>query len=237
MPRYLRVVVDGVALFPRQVIQPVPTALVADVALGHAPSAARFVACADGLSVADTRTGLLWEKKTGSPGTAVECRRVSDCPDLHDVNNRYRWSSTGGLPDGEAFTDFLEGLNDPLHGFWQEENPTTGCLAGHCNWRLPTIAELETLRTNSDAYEISYPSCWDEPCIDLGFANAGGIEGAGGATAAADHWSASMSSTDPGLAWLSPFHIAPAGEMPESPETAAKTGFHSLRAVRAGTCR
>ena len=31
----------------------------------------RFLACADGLTVADAATGLLWERKTGSGG--VEC--------------------------------------------------------------------------------------------------------------------------------------------------------------------
>lgn len=33
----------------------------------------RFTACPDGLTVADNETGLLWERKTGTPGPSVNC--------------------------------------------------------------------------------------------------------------------------------------------------------------------
>ena len=46
----------------------------------------RFEACADGLTVADPATGLLWEMKTTSSG-------------LHYVDNRYSWSARHNFSD------------------------------------------------------------------------------------------------------------------------------------------
>src|SRR5437773_42892 len=65
----------------------------------------RFVDNGDG-TVTDNETGLIWEKKTGTVGTAVNCATTT-CSDPHDLNNTYTWSSSGTAADGRAFTDFL----------------------------------------------------------------------------------------------------------------------------------
>jgi hypothetical protein len=73
-------------------------------------------------TVTDTKTGLLWEKK-------------SDDGSVHDQDNTYTWStgSPAYNPDGTAFTSFLATLN------------SAPCFAKHCDWRLPTMTELQSL--------------------------------------------------------------------------------------------
>jgi hypothetical protein len=80
----------------------------------------RFLACTDGLTVEDPETGLLWERKTTRVG-------------VHDVSNLYTWSSTGTAADGTAYTVFLADLN------------TSPGFAGHTDWRLPFISELQSI--------------------------------------------------------------------------------------------
>jgi len=85
---------------------------------GCPPPGARFVDNGNG-TITDTKTGLQWEKK-------------SDDGSIHDQDNTYSWSSTGTAADGTAFTEFLTTMNQTN-------------FAGHNDWRLPSVTELESL--------------------------------------------------------------------------------------------
>jgi hypothetical protein len=103
----------------------------------------RFVDNGDG-TVSDTHTGLMWEKKT-------------DDSSIHDKDNLYSWTSimfTGTAPDGTAFTTFLATLNNCTSS---DGVAFSGGFAGHCDWRLPTNAELQT---------ILLAPCGGYPCIN-----------------------------------------------------------------------
>ena len=114
----------------------------------------------NGTTVTDNLTGLQWEKKT-------------DDATIHDKDNRYSWSAGFTTPaDGTAFTTFLPALN------------SAGCFAGQCDWRLPTIYELQTILSEA------YP-CTTSPCIDPVF----------GPTVADYYWSATTGATSPFSAW------------------------------------
>jgi hypothetical protein len=112
-------------------------------------SGVRFVDNGDG-TVTDNQTGLQWEQKV--PG--------SGC--LHCADDVYAWTSggDGGVdPDGDAFTKFLGQLNACASA---DASASAGGFAGHCDWRLPTIAELLTI------YDETKGNCGGTsgPCID-----------------------------------------------------------------------
>ncbi len=110
---------------------------------GTACAGDRFTDNDDG-SVTDNLTRLTWEKKDDAGGT-------------HDKDNLYMWS-TGAPWDetGTAFTDFLATLN-------------SAAFAGSNGWRLPSIAELQTIVQD---YACSGPwgeagcVCASDPCVD-----------------------------------------------------------------------
>ncbi len=109
---------------------------------------ARFTS--SGATIVDHQTGLEWEKKTGSDAEA-------NAADPHDADNVYSWCAgfdgacdNPKLPfDGTAATDFLASLNGASAG---------GCYAGHCDWRLPTLEELQTI-------VLPDASCDAAPCV------------------------------------------------------------------------
>ena len=216
-------------LSPRVPLSSVPYALIAQQ-IEPDPSAPRFEDCGDG-TVADRQTGLQWEQKTGTPtgppyGPSVDCVGAVVCPDPHDLNNRYSWTDVG-LADanGRVFTDFLERLNgefDPL--------AATGCFAGRCDWRLPTISELQTILTGPDAAPGQPPTCNASTflCIDPDFA------AIGGPTFPARHWSSSDSpeDVDNQFAWTANFGEQFNGEL----EFRSKGASYQVRAVRTGSC-
>ena len=123
----------------------------------------RFVDNGDG-TVTDNLTALQWEKKTDDAG-------------LHDKDNFYTWTDNGDAngadSDGTAYTTFLAGLN------------AGGCFAGACDWRLPTVLELQTILTGP------FP-CATSPCVDPAF----------GPTSTDAYWAATTVSGSPDFAWL-----------------------------------
>ncbi len=161
---------------------------------------ARFVDNGDG-TVTDHQTGLMWEQKDDAGG-------------IHDKDDQYSWSIDGfsQAPDGSAFTSFLATLNgcESLDG-----SAVSGGFAGHCDWRLPTIAELRTI------FDLSAPGCGVgvSPCIDAIF----------GPTKASFYVSSTSVSTIPGDVWFAGFDYAYV-----SFEGKSATSYY-VRAVRGGS--
>src|SRR5438067_2269685 len=79
----------------------------------------------------------------------------------HDVKNIYKWSSSGTAPDGGAFTKFLNTLNGDATGVGNcvssDGSSQTGGFVNRCDWRLPTIAELQTILGNRQSQRLTNP--------------------------------------------------------------------------------
>lgn len=135
-----------------------------------AVAGARFEDNGDG-TVTDHLTGLQWEKKTSLDD-------VANAADPHDADNFYTLTATSGgtAPNGTAFTDFIDKLNGGA-------GPNT-CLANQCDWRMPTLEELETILVEP------FP-CGPRPCIDPTF----------GPTVQGGYWTATGLQSFPSQVW------------------------------------
>jgi len=175
---------------------------------------ARFVD--NGLTVTDNLTHLEWEKKDGAGGGA-------NLANPHDVDNTYSWTVSGSPypPDGTAFTSFLAKLNDGGGNSCPTGGPEGGCcpnstctdvdcFAGNCDWRLPTIVELQT---------ILLAPCETSHCIDPVF---------GPTAVAVSYWSATTFATNPFYAWFVGFNDGFVG-------FGLKVNGNYVRAVRSGS--
>jgi len=112
---------------------------------GTSCEAVRFIDNADG-TVIDNLSGLQWEKKDSFDS-------MPNLVDPHDADNLYTWSATGVAGDGTAFTDLLKRLND-------------NCFAGQCDWRLPSLAELQGIEEVPP--DLGLP-CAHTGCLDPKF--------------------------------------------------------------------
>ena len=182
---------------------------------GEACSNPRFIDNGNG-TVTDRRTCLVWEQKDDKFGSVSVCPGGATCPDAHDVNNLYYWTTDAASPysfDGGAAA-FLAQLNG-------------AAFAGHTDWRLPTSGGAPGIPTGSDPELESIllavcPVGTGSPCIDPVF----------GASAAFSYWSSSTEVTSPMDAWAVYFgtdfsagYAFPAAKL---------TDFNFVRAVRGG---
>jgi len=155
----------------------------------------RYVDNAD-QTVIDNLSGLVWEKKDDANG-------------IHDKDNFYSWSTGTNKENGTAFTTFLATLN--------------GGFAGASGWRMPTLAELQTIVLDFACSGAGFgPTCRcpSSPCVNpaLDAAN----------TQIGFYWSATGCAPDPSLAWFVGFS---AGGI-DGYDTKTSRGF--VRAVRGG---
>jgi len=153
----------------------------------------RFTDNRDG-TITDTKSGLQWEKKSNDSS-------------IHDQDNTYTWSTGSPFnPDGTAFTSFLTTLN------------SAPCFAGHCDWRLPSVTELQSL--------VDYGRF--APAIDAVF-NTGCKPGCTVLTCSCTvldyYWSVPTLADLPGFAWNVDFNYGYVNGF-------EKTLSYSVRAVR-----
>ena len=170
----------------------------------------RFVNNRNG-TISDLQTGLMWEVKDDSRG-------------LHDKDRTYTWSSTAPDPDGTLFAQFLAEINSHDTAVNVQSKASLG---GYTDWRIPTIAELQTLR---DASCRTGPPCVIDPifhtnctpgCMSVAFDPAHACS----CTGAIDYWSST--SFNPRQAWGVSFDNG-------SVITNKKTSVRYARAVRGG---
>lgn len=153
--------------------------------------ATRWVDHGDGTAT-DNETGLRWELKT-------------DDSTVHDKDDTYTWGSTSAPypPNGTAFTDFIARLNGSADGV---------CFTGKCDWRLPTIDELQGI------VDVSAPGCGSgAPCTTIP-----------GSTVPGGYWSSSTYASNPQGAWDVFFYDG-------SVYAAGKFNVLYVRAVRGGS--
>ena len=159
----------------------------------------RYVDNGDG-TVTDHQTGLQWEMKTDDDG-------------IHDKDNTYTWSGSGTKPDGQAFVDFLGELNNCVESGGFPPAALSGGFAGQCDWRLPSVVELQTI------VDTTVTDCGvGVACIDPIF----------GPTINYNYWTATSFGDNTSFAWFADFDV---GQV----EEAEKSGAFSVRAVRGGS--
>jgi hypothetical protein len=175
----------------------------------------QFVDNGDG-TVTDNLSTLQWERKDGTVGGGASGT------DQDNVNNTYQWSASGTAADGAAFTTFLPYVDGG--------EPSPSCLGGQCDWRLPTLAELQSIVndfTCTGAFGGLKCFCGLIPCVL--FENS---------TMQADYyWSATSHARDPSYAWVVYFGLNPSVYLTRQGGFVGvgyKTDGHYVRAVRGG---
>lgn len=142
--------------------------------------AERFADNADG-TISDRLTGRMWAKQSRDGG-------------IHDRDNSFTWGSTTPPypPTGTAYSEYLATLNGA---------DGSACFAGYCDWRLPTIDELQDLIVFTEPGARIDP-IFKEPCTP------GCDVLACSCTKANLYWSGTTKSDTPAFAWNVDFGTA-----------------------------
>jgi hypothetical protein len=149
-------------------------------------------------TITDNVTGLMWEKK-------------SDDGSIHDRDNTYSWGMTSPpyTMNGTMVTTFLADLN------------SGGGFAGHTDWRIPNLHELESLRNFATSNPAVYPA-FNDSCTGGCTVTTCSCTRSGG------HWSSTTFEASPGNAWFVDFNFG-------YTYLDFKTFGYYVRAVRAGS--
>ena len=129
----------------------------------HVGLGSRFTDNGDG-TVTDALTTLVWEKKDNLDSTV-------DYSDPHDADNTYTWSSgpSSSVEDGTVFTT---SFSPAVPGFLTNSMTSLNVagFAGASGWRLPTLAELQTIVLDFPCTKKSVScDCVVSPCIPSTF--------------------------------------------------------------------
>ena len=135
----------------------------------------------NGNSITDNLTGLQWVETNDADG-------VENFLNPQDADNMYSWSSSGSAADGTVFRDYVQALN-ACTSSGPPPTPVFEGFAAHCDWRLPTPAELQTILL------APFP-CGASPCIDPIF----------GPTAPSPYWTSNTFAGGSGNAWFIDFN-------------------------------
>jgi hypothetical protein len=146
-------------------------------------------------TITDLNTGLMWEQKDDAGG-------------LHDKDRGYPWNRM--MEDEETIWDWLDQIN-----------AGTG-FAGHRDWRIPNVKELQSLVSYGRVAPAIEP-VFHTNCIatcDVSMFTCG-------CTESDRYWSSSTSAGEPEKAWIVSFTDGAVG-------TLDKQAFSAVRAVRGG---
>jgi hypothetical protein len=136
--------------------------------------------------VTDYDSGLQWEQKNGT---------LCLIGDVHCVNDTYDWNEANAFVQAST------------------NGSTLTCFFGHCDWRLPTSVELQTILL------APFP-CGTSPCIDP-------IFGLTAAAANVGYWSSTTTALGLNDAWFVNFENGGVFD-------GAKASSKYVRAVRGG---
>jgi len=151
--------------------------------------------------ITDNNTGLMWEKKSDDDG-------------LHDKDSAYSWNpGPAWNPGPGSIWEWIAQVNaEGSRGF-----------AGHADWRIPNVRELQSIVN----YQISYPA----PMVSAAF-NGGCVPGCTvltcSCTVAPLYWSSTTYVYGSGLAWGVSFSGG-------SVNIGNKLNGNPVRAVRGGS--
>lgn len=231
---------------PPRTNTPTPTATLTNTPAG------RFADNGDG-TIADQQTGLIWEKKVGLGGGAKAALP-------HNADNAYSWAGHCSLatdhfcqPNAAAALACAQGVQGNQNGCaecqvgqgtctvdpqvalttiwdWVVQLNAGSGFAGHSDWRVPTVEELESLaaykRSAPPAVDVAFngSSC-GQTCTDLASAVCS-------CTKPSQYVSASSSAQKPTAAWSVGFYDGQVIDLITIPLIIDKASSFGARAVR-----